>query len=100
MKPNLLKKRQGSSLNQNIGIEQVQGLLLITASNFGACCHTDTAEPSKSLIIKICYPSKSRFSTEATDYGSKHEKLVRDIVIEQLSNIHENISVRDWIILQ
>ena len=50
--------------------------------------------------MKICYPSKSRFSTEATDYGSKHEKLVRDIVIEQLSNIHENISVRDWIILQ
>ena len=47
------------------------------------------------MIINICYPSKSRFSTEATDYGSKHEKVARDILTEYLSNIHENISVRD-----
>ena len=67
---------------------------VITASNFRACCHTDIAEPSKSLIMKICYPSKSRFSTEATDYGSKHEKMTRDVVIEYLSNVHENISPR------
>ena len=68
---------------------------VITASNFRACCHTDIAEPSKSLITKICYPSNSRFSTEATDYGSKHKKVTRDILTEYLSNIHENISVRD-----
>ena len=46
------------------------------------------------MIIKICYPSKSRFSTEATDYKSKDEKVARDILSEYLSNIHENISVR------
>ena len=68
---------------------------VITASNFRACCHTDIAEPSKSLIMKICYPSNSRFSTEATDYGSKHKKVTRDVLTEYLSNIHENISVRD-----
>ena len=45
--------------------------------------------------MNICYPSKSRFSTEATDYESKHEKVARDILTEYLSNIHKNISVRD-----
>ena len=43
--------------------------------------------------MKICYPSKSRFSTEATDYGSKHEKVARYILSEYLSIIHENISL-------
>ena len=52
----------------------------MTASKFRACCHTDIAEPSKSLIMNICYPSKSRFSTEATNYGSKHEKVARDVL--------------------
>ena len=42
--------------------------------------------------MKICYPSKSRITTEATDYGSKHAKVARDILTEYLSNIHENIS--------
>ena len=45
--------------------------------------------------MNICYPLKSRFSTEATDYGFKHEKVARDILTEYLSNIHENISVGD-----
>ena len=45
--------------------------------------------------MNICYSSKSWFSTEATDFGSKHEKIARDILTEYLSNIHENISVRD-----
>ena len=68
---------------------------VITASNFRACCHTNIAEPSKSLIMKICYPSKNRFSSEATDYGSKNEKIARDVLTEYLSNIHENVSVTD-----
>ena len=45
--------------------------------------------------MNICYSSKSWFSTEATDFGSKHEKIARDILTEYLSNIHENISVKD-----
>ena len=53
---------------------------VITASNFRACCHTDIAEPSKGLIMKICYPSKSRFSTETAEYRSKHEKVATDIL--------------------
>ena len=44
--------------------------------------------------MNICYPITSRFSTEATDYGSKHGKVARDILTEYLSNIDENISVR------
>ena len=35
--------------------------VVITASNFRVCYHRDIAEPSKCLIMKICYPSKSRF---------------------------------------
>ena len=45
--------------------------------------------------MNICYSSKSWFSTEATDFGFKHEKIATDILTEYLSNIHENISVRD-----
>ena len=84
----LIEKRQGSSLNQNFGIEQGQGLLLLVM----VIIQTLLAS-SKNLIMKTCYPSKSRFSTKATDYGSKHEKVTKNILIEYLSNIYENISV-------
>ena len=96
MKSKLLKKRQGGSQNQNFGIEQGQTGVITTGNfNFRTCCHTGIAEQSKILIMNICYPSKSRFSSEATDYESKHEKMTRDILTEYLSDIHENTSVRD-----
>ena len=52
----------------------------ITTSNLSVCCHKDIGEPSKSFIMNICYPSKSRFSTGAIDYGSQRAKVARDIL--------------------
>ena len=73
---------------------------VITASNFRACCHTDIAEPSKSLIMKMCYPSK-RFSTEATDYRSKHEKVARDILsICQISMKISQLETLDYFVVK
>ena len=47
---------------------------VITASRFKQCCHTDLSQPSKSLILQVCYPSKHKFSTAATKYGIETEK--------------------------
>ena len=87
----LIEKKTRDESNSELWYRAGSGV--ITASKFRACCHTNIAEPSKSLIMNICYPSKSRFSTEAIDYGSIHEKVARDILTEYLSNIYENISV-------
>ncbi|CAN7950895.1 unnamed protein product [Ixodes pacificus] len=45
----------------------------ITASNFRSICHTSLADPSKSLLERICYPQRNRFSTAATRYGIENE---------------------------
>ena len=73
---------------------------VITASNFWAVV-IDIAEPSKSLIMKICYPSKSRFSTEATDYRFKHEKVARDILsIYQISMKISQLETVDYFVVK
>ena len=50
----------------------------ITASRLKSACSTDPASPSLSLIMGICHPELSRFSTAATLYGCKHEKDALD----------------------
>ena len=50
----------------------------ITASRFKSACSPDPASPSLSLIMGICHPELSRFSTAATLYGCKHEKDALD----------------------
>lgn len=44
--------------------------------------------------MNICQQSKSRFSTEATDYGSTHEQVAGDIQRGYRSNVNEVISLR------
>ena len=47
----------------------------ITASKFKNACCTDPANPSKSLIMSVCYPEVYRFSSKATKWGCQHEHL-------------------------
>ena len=45
----------------------------VTASNLQATVHTDTINPSKSLIKRICYPEACKFVRSATTWGCQHE---------------------------
>ncbi|KAH7980513.1 hypothetical protein HPB49_016812 [Dermacentor silvarum] len=45
----------------------------ITASVMKSVCCTSTDTPSVSLIKRICYPDKQKFSTSATAWGLRHE---------------------------
>ncbi|CAN7979290.1 unnamed protein product, partial [Ixodes persulcatus] len=45
----------------------------ITASNFRSICHTSLADPSRSLLERICHPQRNHFSTAATRYGIENE---------------------------
>ena len=47
----------------------------IGASVSKQACHTNPAQPSQSLIKRICYPNIFKFSTAATEHGCKHESL-------------------------
>lgn len=47
----------------------------IGASVSNQAAHTSPAQPSQSLIKKICYPSILKFSTAATEHGCKHDSL-------------------------
>ena len=63
----------------------------ITASKFKSACRTDPANPSKSLIMLVCYPEVFQFSTEATRWGCQHENLVLKVFSN--SGQHEDMKV-------
>jgi hypothetical protein len=63
----------------------------ITASKFKSACCTDPANPSKSLIMSVCYPEVFRFSNEATRWGCQHEQLALEIYSHRSQ--HQNVKV-------
>lgn len=65
----------------------------ITASNMKAVCRTNSMNPSKSLIKKICYPDLFVFNSKQTDWGRKHEKLAVEKYIKAEKKNHENLQV-------
>ena len=67
----------------------------ITASNMKAVCRTDSANPSISLIKKICYPHLFIFTSEQTDWGQKHERFARDEYLKAVKGIHQNIQLKE-----
>ena len=67
----------------------------ITASKFKSACHTDPASPSNSLIMTVCHPELSRFSTEATKWGCNHEEVARKAYGELQMVKHHNFKVSD-----
>ena len=54
----------------------------ITASRMKAVCRIDAGNPAQSLIKSICYPEAFSFSTKATKWGCKHEKVACNSVIQ------------------
>lgn len=68
---------------------------VITASRFKACCHTDLSQPSKSLILQVCYPQKNKFSTEATRFGCKNEKVALSNLEIYLKNEHKDVKMKE-----
>ena len=64
---NLIETHTRKQANSNIWFKPQSGV--ITASNFKACCHSDVSQPSKSLIMQVCYPARNNFKTAATEYG-------------------------------
>lgn len=67
----------------------------ITASKLKAVCSTDPAMPSISLVLSICHPELSKFSTTATLWGCNHEKVARTTYSSMYSSIHKEFSVRE-----
>lgn len=63
----------------------------VTASKFNAACCTDPADPSKSLMISVCYPEMFRFNTSAIRWGCEHEQLALEIYL--MENKHENVKL-------
>ena len=63
----------------------------ITASKFRSACCTDPANPSKSLIMSVCYPQLFRFSNKATEWGCHHEQLALEIYLHRRQ--HDNMKV-------
>lgn len=58
-----------------------------------AVCHTDSSNPSKSLIKRICYPELFVFTSKQTDWGWKNEKLAREEYMKAARKDHENLEV-------
>ena len=65
----------------------------IGASVSKQASHTDPAQPSTSLIKRICYPSIFKFSTTATEYGCKHESLALKAYENIMKQNHVNFKI-------
>ena len=67
----------------------------ITASKFKAACRTDPCLPSHSLVMSICHPELSRFSSAATQWGCEHEQTARDQYSALYKQSHEGFEVTE-----
>ncbi|XP_078685530.1 uncharacterized protein LOC144918543 [Branchiostoma floridae x Branchiostoma belcheri] len=67
----------------------------ITASNFHPAVRTSPANPSVSLIKRICYPQAYKFSTAATRWGCQHEKTAISSYKEMQLKHHGSFSVEE-----
>lgn len=67
----------------------------ITASNAKAVSRTSTTNPSKSLIVRICYPEENQFWSPQTAWGKQHEKKAREAYKLASRTIHTNFQCRE-----
>ena len=66
----------------------------VTASRMKAVCHTDSTNPSQSLVKSICYPDAFTFTSKQTNWGCKHEKQARERYTASNCN-HVNLRVKE-----
>uniref|UniRef100_A0A1A8UK67 YqaJ viral recombinase domain-containing protein n=1 Tax=Nothobranchius furzeri TaxID=105023 RepID=A0A1A8UK67_NOTFU len=64
----------------------------ITASKMRRVLRTSPQQPSKSLIMAICYPEAYRFTTDATSYGCQHESQARGAYEKLMGREHTGFS--------
>ena len=57
-------------------------------------CHTDSMNPSKSFIKRLCYLELFVFSKQ-TDWGRKHEKLAVEEYVKAAKKDHQNLQVSE-----
>ena len=67
----------------------------ITASKLKAVCCTDPAMPSISLIMSICHPELSKFSTKATQWGCEHESVAQEKYKTMYQPLHNRFSLTE-----
>ena len=67
----------------------------IIASNMKAVCRTDSTNPSKSLVKRICYPDLFAFTSKQTYWGQKHEKLARDEYFKAVKGNHQSLQLKE-----
>nr|XP_054928796.1 uncharacterized protein LOC129385755 [Dermacentor andersoni] len=66
----------------------------VTASVMKSVCRTNVDYPSISLLRRICYPEKNKFSSEATDWGLKHESAALSKYQANAVQCHNNVTLR------
>ena len=67
----------------------------VTASRMKSVCHTDSSNPSQSLVKAIAYPETFKFRSKATSWGCKHEKQAREVYTKRMLKNHHEFSVAD-----
>ena len=65
----------------------------IGASIRKSVCYTNPAQPSRSLVKRICYPNIFTFSTEATEPSCKHESAAIEAYEKIRKEKHINFQV-------
>ena len=65
----------------------------ITTVWFKQVLHTDSHQPSLSLLNSICYPEIHKFSTQSTYWGCEHEKDVLLAYKTQISPLHKGYKI-------
>ena len=84
----LVEKETRSQSKSNLWYKYRAGR--ITSSCMKAVCHTDSTNPSKSLIKSICYPEEFVFTSKQTNWGLKQEKAARELY---LKSIHQTMII-------
>ena len=65
----------------------------VTASLVYDVCRTSVTQPSKSLLMKICYPLKCRFSSPQTNWGLSKESTALSVYEENCKSKHSEFCV-------
>ncbi len=86
----LIERETRDQSNSKLWFEYRAGR--ITASRMRSVCHTNSSNPSQSLIKTIVYPEAFKFSTNSTIWGCSHEKNAR-LYYEHSMKGHEKFSV-------
>ena len=67
----------------------------ITSSSMKAVCHTDSTNPSQSLVKSICNPEEFAFTSKQTNWGQKQEKAAKELYLKINISNHDQLVVTD-----